>query len=272
MEEPHSRPVSSQGGTTAAASGVAQMDVEEMDGSRPPSAAGGKRRRVGAQKRLHEDTRFGALPALKPCCGSAAGWLAAALSAACSHVCAASCRGSAGWLALALMVSFSVSAFFLVGFAGIYDDRRYRAGPAGSGSEAPLAHRRRTSSGGGSAPAHSDGGVRGRGGAARGGAALQRRRRRRRQPHHLASEFGISDDDEDEDFELDAELADAELAEADEAEEEWQRQIKQEQHDVDCLCGVSYDDGEGGRVVQRQVAWHPGEWQAAVLPAPAVHC
>ena len=40
-------------------------------------------------------------------------------------------------------------------------------------------------------------------------------------------------------------MAEAELREADEDEEEWQRRLKREQHDVDCVCGVSYDDGEG---------------------------
>jgi hypothetical protein len=54
--------MSSQGGAIVSAFGMAQMDIEELDGSRPPSAADGKRRKVGAQKRLHEDTRFGALP------------------------------------------------------------------------------------------------------------------------------------------------------------------------------------------------------------------
>lgn len=134
--------------------------------------------------------------------------------------------------------------------AGIYDDRRYRHAAPG----APV-RRRTTSSGGGGAssaaaaapalaplsapPALAPLRAMANGRAA---GARARQRRPRRKPRHLATDFADDGSDVDD---MDAELAEAELREADEDEEEWQRRLKREQHDVDCVCGVSYDDGEG---------------------------
>ncbi len=133
--------------------------------------------------------------------------------------------------------------------AGIYDDRRYRHAAPGP------AVRRRTTSGGGAssaaaapalaplsappalAPVRATANGRAAG-------ARARQRRPRRKPRHLSAEFADDASDIDD---MDAEMAEAELREADEDEEEWQRRLKREQHDVDCVCGVSYDDGEGER-------------------------
>lgn len=59
-EPPHTRPPSAQGGSLAATPGSAgQLEGDTGAGSSGGGIGGSKRRKVGAQKRLHEDTRFG---------------------------------------------------------------------------------------------------------------------------------------------------------------------------------------------------------------------
>lgn len=64
-EAPLARPASAQG-QSAGGDDLAGMDLdEEGDGS---AGGYGKRRKVGAQKRLHEDTRFGEETSGGLCC------------------------------------------------------------------------------------------------------------------------------------------------------------------------------------------------------------
>lgn len=54
-EAPHARPPSAQG-QSLGDDDLVPMELDEGGGS---AGGYGKRRKVGAQKRLHEDTRFG---------------------------------------------------------------------------------------------------------------------------------------------------------------------------------------------------------------------